>query len=84
MNSKVLLIYTGGTIGMIKKATNEALYPFDFQSLLKNIPELRDYINKHNTNRILTNLPRTRSEFGFSIFSLLLEFGLDPEFRKLD
>ena len=41
MDSKVLLIYTGGTIGMIKKASNEALYPFDFQSLLKNIPELK-------------------------------------------
>ena len=41
MDSKVLLIYTGGTIGMIKKASNEALYPFDFQSLLKNITELK-------------------------------------------
>lgn len=41
MNPKILLIYTGGTIGMVKAADKEMLQPFDFQSLLKNIPELQ-------------------------------------------
>ena len=40
MDPKVLLIYTGGTIGMVRAQKNKALHPFDFQSLLKNIPEL--------------------------------------------
>lgn len=37
----ILLIYTGGTIGMIKHADTGALTAFDFGSLLKNIPELK-------------------------------------------
>ena len=40
MDPKVLLIYTGGTIGMVRAQKNKALQPFDFHSLLKNIPEL--------------------------------------------
>lgn len=37
----ILLIYTGGTIGMIKDANTGALRAFDFDSLLDKIPELR-------------------------------------------
>lgn len=37
----ILLIYTGGTIGMIKDAETGALKTFDFNSLLDKIPELR-------------------------------------------
>ncbi|WP_179021185.1 asparaginase [Winogradskyella forsetii] len=37
----ILLIYTGGTIGMIKNANTGALKAFDFTSLLDKIPELR-------------------------------------------
>ena len=37
----ILLIYTGGTIGMIKDADTGALKSFDFTSLLDKIPELR-------------------------------------------
>lgn len=37
----ILLIYTGGTIGMIKDAYTGALKAFDFTSLLVKIPELR-------------------------------------------
>ena len=38
---KILLIYTGGTIGMIKDFETGALKAFDFNDLLKKIPELR-------------------------------------------
>ena len=41
MNPKILLIYTGGTIGMTKLANKEILQPFNFDSLLKKIPELK-------------------------------------------
>lgn len=36
----ILLIYTGGTIGMVKDYKTGALKAFDFDKLLKNIPEL--------------------------------------------
>jgi len=38
---KILLIYTGGTIGMVKDYKTGALRAFNFDKLLKNIPELR-------------------------------------------
>lgn len=40
MKSKILLIYTGGTIGMIKDPKTGALSAFKFQHLLEHIPEL--------------------------------------------
>jgi len=36
----ILLIYTGGTIGMIKDSSTGVLKSFDFNNLLKHIPEL--------------------------------------------
>ena len=36
----ILLIYTGGTIGMVKDYKSGALKAFDFNTLLKSIPEL--------------------------------------------
>ena len=38
--SKLLLIYTGGTIGMVKDYKTGALRAFNFEELIKNIPEL--------------------------------------------
>jgi len=38
---KILLIYTGGTIGMIKDPETGALKSFDFNTLLEKIPELK-------------------------------------------
>ena len=37
---KILLIYSGGTIGMIKK--NKSLEPFDFNEIRNAFPELSD------------------------------------------
>lgn len=37
----ILLIYTGGTIGMIKDSKTGALKAFDFKNLLKKIPEIQ-------------------------------------------
>lgn len=41
--SKVLLIYTGGTIGMNYNPLTGALEPFDFEHLLTHVPELRQF-----------------------------------------
>ena len=43
MTSKVLLIYTGGTIGMNRNPQTGALEPFDFMHLLQNVPELEQF-----------------------------------------
>ncbi|MCK8522530.1 asparaginase [Aquimarina sp. D1M17] len=40
-NPNILLIYTGGTIGMIKNFETGALVAFDFDQLLLKIPELK-------------------------------------------
>jgi L-asparaginase len=40
---KVLLIYTGGTIGMIKNIKTSALESFDFDNLMKYVPEVQRY-----------------------------------------
>lgn len=39
-SSNVLLIYTGGTIGMNRNPRTGALEPFNFEHLLSNVPEL--------------------------------------------
>jgi len=43
MNGKVLLIYTGGTIGMNRNPATGALEPFDFEHLLVRVPELEQF-----------------------------------------
>jgi L-asparaginase len=43
MKSKVLLIYTGGTIGMMQDAKTGQLKPFDFKHLTQQIPELNKF-----------------------------------------
>ena len=37
----VLIIYTGGTIGMINDPANGSLKPFDFNKIMKQIPEIK-------------------------------------------
>ena len=39
--NKVLLIYTGGTIGMGRNPVTSALEPLDFSHLIENLPEFR-------------------------------------------
>ena len=43
LGTKVLLIYTGGTIGMIKDSETGALKPFDFEQIKKEVPELNKF-----------------------------------------
>lgn len=45
MNSKIsiLVIYTGGTIGMVKNPKTGSLTPFDFDHIIKQIPELNKF-----------------------------------------
>lgn len=46
---RILLIYTGGTIGMIEDPETGTLRPFDFSHLIDNVPKLRK-LNYHIDN----------------------------------
>jgi L-asparaginase len=41
--SSILIIYTGGTIGMVRDEESGALKSFDFDSLMKEIPEIKKF-----------------------------------------
>lgn len=45
----ILIIYTGGTIGMIENPVTRALQPFDFNHLIDNVPKVKmlDYTIEH-------------------------------------
>lgn len=47
---RILMIYTGGTIGMKENPETKALEPFDFNHLLDNVPKLKmlDYDIQHH------------------------------------
>ena len=54
--TKILIIYTGGTIGMVNDAKTGTLIPFDFEQIQHNVPELArlDYqLSVHSFNPIL-------------------------------
>lgn len=54
MKKKVLIIYTGGTIGMMQEQGTRALVPVDFKSISKQIPELKNLnckIDFHSSNK---------------------------------
>lgn len=44
--SSILLIYTGGTIGMKEDPADQALKPFDFSQILEEVPELQKFAFK--------------------------------------
>jgi L-asparaginase len=54
--TKILIIYTGGTIGMVNDAKTGTLIPFDFEQIQENVPELvrLDYqLSVHSFDPIL-------------------------------
>jgi L-asparaginase len=54
--TKILIIYTGGTIGMMNDSVSGVLKPLDFSQVINNVPELKrlDYeITVHSFNPII-------------------------------
>lgn len=41
MKPRILIVYTGGTIGMIEDSLTKALRPFDFSHLMENVPKVK-------------------------------------------
>ena len=44
--ASILLIYTGGTIGMMKDPVDGTLKPYDFSVFMEEVPELRKFALK--------------------------------------
>ena len=42
-NKSILILYTGGTIGMVKNPETGTLSPFDFSHILEQVPELKGF-----------------------------------------
>lgn len=61
-NSKILLIYTGGTIGMIRDEKQGSLKAFDFDELLSKIPEIK--LLEHHIDTLSFVQPIDSSDFG--------------------
>ncbi len=67
--SKILIIYTGGTIGMVNDPKTGRLNPFDFENLYKSIPELKQFKYKLNVHSLAK--PIDSSEMNLSIWKEL-------------
>jgi len=67
--SKILLVYTGGTIGMVKDSRSKSLKAFDFDKLLAQIPEIK--LLEHDIDCVSFDKPIDSSDFGI------------PEYQKL-
>ena len=65
MRSSILIIYTGGTIGMQTDAATGALVPFDFSGIYEEFPSLKrlnvaieiDACRRASANRITAVMP---------------------------
>lgn len=69
--TSILLIYTGGTIGMIRNPLTGALESFNFDHLLRHVPELRQF-NLDISSRAF-NPPIDSSDMNPSLWAKLAE-----------
>ncbi|MEI6021446.1 MAG: type I asparaginase [Bacteroidota bacterium] len=79
--SSVLLIYTGGTIGMMQDARSGELKPFDFKSLTKQIPELNKF--DINLSAIAFEEPIDSSNMNPKIWIELVQI-IEKNYKKHD
>ncbi len=66
--TKIFVIYTGGTIGMITDPETNALAPFTFEQIIENVPELRrmDYeLTVHSFDPIIDSSDMTPEIWAF-------------------
>ncbi|SFK31640.1 asparaginase [Proteiniphilum acetatigenes] len=69
-NANVLLMYTGGTIGMVENAETGALEPFNFSHLYSNMPEIKRL--KFNVETYLFDPPIDSSDMSPSIWQQIV------------
>jgi L-asparaginase len=73
--SRVLIIYTGGTIGMVKDHHTGALVAFDFDRLADQVPELKRLDVELTANSFAT--PVDSSEMNPDLWKELAEMIAD-------
>ena len=79
--SAILLIYTGGTIGMKEDPSIQALRPFDFSQILAEVPELRKFaykIDSHTFSPLIDS-----SDIEPTIWKQLIEI-IDEKYDEYD
>lgn len=69
--SSILIIYTGGTIGMIRNSVTGALESFNFDHLLRHVPELRQF-NLNISSRAF-NPPIDSSDMNPGLWARIVE-----------
>lgn len=80
-NANVLLIYTGGTIGMVENAETGALEPFNFSHLSANMPEIRRL--KFNVGTYLFDPPIDSSDMLPSVWQHITRV-IEDQYEKYD
>lgn len=73
--SNLLLIYTGGTIGMIRENEKGSLKAFDFDQLLSKIPEIK--LLEHQIDTISFEQPIDSSDFSIREYQKLAKIIFD-------
>ena len=56
----VLIIYTGGTIGMVNDPETGALCPFNFEQIARAVPEIKEFgfnIDSYTLPEIISSVP---------------------------
>jgi len=66
MRASILIVYTGGTIGMIQDAESGLLKPFEVENVLEQIPQLRK-INA-DIDAISTISPKDSANMHFKLY----------------
>jgi L-asparaginase len=80
-NASVLLIYTGGTIGMIENPETGSLESFDFKHLKDNVPELKRF--KFTIDTLEFDPPVDSSDMGPRGWKKLVEI-IQEHYEKYD
>jgi len=81
LNARVLLIYTGGTIGMIEDSTTGALKPFNFNHLKEYIPELNRL--RFKIDNIAYENPIDSSDMGPNDWKRIVQI-IEEHYEKYD
>ncbi len=77
----ILLVYTGGTIGMIKDYKTNVLKPFDFNQIIEKIPELKQL--NCNVHSISFHNPIDSSNMNLSYYIKIAEI-IEDNYKKYD
>lgn len=81
MKSSVLIIYTGGTIGMVENPATGTLEAFNFEHLNQQVPELNQF--KIDLEVRSLKIPLDSSDIGPNIWVDLIEI-IEENYKKFD